>query len=66
MPSYGEKQKPAGKKCGCSLKPMPGHRVMRSRDRNIISDLEVDNISYKGNVVLRANKGWWQMSSFIY
>ena len=57
MPSYGEKQKPAGVKCACSSKPMPGHRVMRSRDRNIISDLEVDNISYKGNVVLRANKG---------
>ena len=57
MPSYGEKQKPAGKKRACSTKPAPGHRVMRSRDRNIISDLEVDNISYKGNVVLRANRG---------
>ena len=55
MPSYGEKQIPAGKKCACSAKPIPGHRVMRSRDRNIISDLEVDNIAYKGNVVLRAN-----------
>lgn len=56
MPSYGEKQKPAGKKCACSAKPIPGHRVMKSRDVNIISDLEVDNIMYKGNVVLRANK----------
>ena len=57
MPSYGKSQIPAGKKCKCSAKPMPGHRVMKSRDRNIISDLEVDNISYKGNVVLRANRG---------
>ena len=57
MPSYGKSQVPAGKKCKCSAKPMPGHRVMRSRDRNIISDLEVDNIPYKGNVVLRANRG---------
>ena len=57
MPSYGKQQIPAGKKCACTLKPMPGHRVMKSRDKNVISDLEVDNIPYKGNVVLRANRG---------
>jgi len=56
MPSYGQQQKPAGKKCACSAKSMPGHRVMKSRDVNIISDLEIDNIPYKGNVVLRANR----------
>ena len=56
MPSYGEKQIPAGKKCKCSAKPISGHRVMKSRDRNIISDLEIDSIQYKGNVVLRANQ----------
>ena len=57
MPSYGKQQIPAGKKRACNPKPMPGHRVMKSRDTNIISDLEVDNIPYKGNVVLRANRG---------
>ncbi len=56
MPSQGKQQIPAGKKCKCSAKPISGHRVMRSRDRNIISDLEIDNIQYKGNVVLRANQ----------
>jgi hypothetical protein len=56
MPSYGQKQIPAGKKCKCSAKPMPGHRSMNSRDKNIISDLSIDNIPYKGNVVLRANQ----------
>lgn len=61
MPSYGKQQIPAGKKCACKLKPMPGHRVMKSRDTNIISDLEVDNIPYKGNVVLRANRGQWKI-----
>lgn len=55
MPSYGEKQVPAGKKCACSAKPIPGHRSMSSRDRSIISDLSIDNIEYKGNAVLRAN-----------
>jgi len=57
MPSLGKNQVPAGKKCACSAKAVPGHRVMRSRDKNIISDLEIDNIPYKGNVVLRANRG---------
>ena len=61
MPSYGEKQKPAGVKCACSTKPMLGHRVMTSRDKNIIPDLEVDNIMYKDNVVLRANQYSWMI-----
>ncbi len=34
-----------------------GERVMRSRDINIVPDLEIDNIQYKGNAVLRANRG---------
>ncbi len=60
MPSYGKNQIPAGKKKMCNHNYYKGaseHRVMKSRDRNIISDLEIDNIPYKGNVVLRANRG---------
>ena len=59
MPSYGKQQIPAGKKKMCNpnyYKGPSGHRVMKSRDKNIISDLEIDGIEYKGNVVLRANK----------
>ncbi len=60
MPSYGKQQIPEGKKKMCNHNYYKGaseHRVMKSRDRNIISDLEIDNIPYKGNVVLRANRG---------
>jgi len=55
MPSYGEKQIPAGKECAPCSKPIPGERKMMSRDKTIISDLAIDNIPYKGNAVLRAN-----------
>ena len=57
MPSYGEQQIPAGRAKSTRAKMPSGHRVMKSRDRNIISDLAIDNIPYKGNVVLRANRG---------
>ena len=57
MPSYGMKQKPAGKDCGCDSEPMPGEREMKAQDTNIITNLKFDNIEYKGNAVLRANRG---------
>ncbi len=60
MPSYGQQQIPAGKKKMCNpnyYKGPSGERIMRSRDVNIVPDLEIDNIQYKGNVVLRANRG---------
>ncbi len=60
MPSYGQQQIPAGRKKNCNKNYYKGssqHRVMKSRDMNIIPDLEIDNIQYKGNVVLRANRG---------
>lgn len=56
MPSYGEKQKPAGKVLN-TAKPIVGTRVMRSNNTTIIPTLrQIDNIPYKGNAVLNANK----------
>jgi len=56
MPSYGKKQKPAGKELKCGCKPL-GTRVMRSNNTTIIPTLsKIDNIEYKGNAVLNANK----------
>ena len=57
MPSYGEKQKPAGK-----LLKVPGRcghiseRTMRSNVTTIMPTLKVDNIEYKGNSTLLAQK----------
>ena len=59
MPSYGEKQVPAGMKKNCNpnyFKPM-GKRSMESGLTNVKVDLKVENIEYKGNAVLRANRG---------
>ena len=59
MPSYGEKQIPAGKKKNCNpnyFKPM-GTRSMESRMTTEKTDLKVENIEYKGNAVLRADRG---------
>ena len=56
MPSNGQQQIPAGRPKSAGAKMPSGHRIMKSRDRNIIADLEIDNIPYKGNVVLRANR----------
>jgi len=56
MPSYGEKQMPAGKECKPCLGPLAGQRSMQSRDVSIKTSLKLDNIEYKGNAVLRANK----------
>lgn len=41
-------------KCGC--KPL-GTRIMKSNMTNVIPNLKkIDNIEYKGNAVLNANK----------
>jgi len=55
MPTYGEEQKPAGVDKSPANKPL-GKRVMKSRNTTIVSDLSIDNIPYKGNAVLNANK----------
>ena len=53
MPTYGEKQKPAGVNKSPMQKPL-GKRVMESRNTNIKSSLSIDNCAYKGNAVLNA------------
>jgi len=55
MPTYGEKQTPAGIDKSKAPKIL-GKRVMKSKNTNIISDLSIDNIPYKGNAVLNANR----------
>ena len=56
MPSYGQKQKPAGKKLKCG-KPIVGTRVMKSNNSTISPMIgTIDNIPYKGNAVLNANR----------
>jgi len=55
MPSYGEKQKP----CGVALqkeKPVIGKRVMTSKDNTITNSLVIDNVVYRGNPALEAQK----------
>ena len=56
MPTMGEYQKPAGilKPCGCKHL---GTRFMVSNNTNVIPTLRrIDNIPYKGNAVLNAQK----------
>tara|TARA_X000001388_G_C2206983_1_gene113496 strand:- start:762 stop:917 length:156 start_codon:yes stop_codon:yes gene_type:complete len=49
-------QNPAGKKIKCGQKPL-GTRVMVSNNMTVIPTLKhIDNIEYKGNAVLNANK----------
>jgi len=55
MPSYGEKQKPAGKVLDCGCRHL-GQRKMESRNSNVKVNLTIDNVEYKGNAVLNANK----------
>jgi len=55
MPSYGEKQMPAGIVRSIA-KPILGSRTMKSKDGTIIPAMTVDNCTYKGNAVLNANK----------
>ena len=55
MPTYGAKQNPAGVNKSPMQKPL-GKRVMESKNVNIKPSLIIDNITYKGNAVLNANK----------
>jgi len=55
MPSYGEKQAPAGVDKSPAMKPL-GKRTMRSKDSTIAPALTIDNCEYKGNAALRANQ----------
>ncbi len=56
MPSYGQKQKPAGKKLKCG-KPIVGTRVMKSNNSTITPTLKrIDNVPYKGNPALLAQR----------
>ena len=56
MPSKGEYQAPAGKNISPALKPI-GTRMMKSNNTTIIPTLQrIDNIPYKGNAVLNAQK----------
>ena len=57
MPSYGEKQAPAGKVLHGRCKPVVGTRTMKSNNSTITPNLKsIDNIPYKGNAVLNAQK----------
>lgn len=57
MPSYGEKQAPAGKALYGKCKPVVGTRTMKSNNSTIMPNLkQIDNIPYKGNAVLNAQK----------
>tara|TARA_Y100000389_G_scaffold167362_1_gene172537 strand:- start:1478 stop:1651 length:174 start_codon:yes stop_codon:yes gene_type:complete len=57
MPSYGEKQQPAGKVLHGKCKPVVGTRIMKSNNSTITPNLKsIDNIPYKGNAVLNAQK----------
>lgn len=55
MPTYGEQQKPAGVNKSPMQKPL-GKRTMDSKNVNIESSLSIDNIPYKGNAALNAQK----------
>jgi hypothetical protein len=56
MPSYGEKQMSAGKVLN-NAKPIVGTRKMKANNSTITPTLGgVENIEYKGNPVLNANR----------
>ena len=55
MPSYGEKQMPAGVDKSPAMKPL-GQRTMKSKDATIAPGLTIDNCVYKGNAALNANR----------
>jgi|TARA_Y100001973_G_C5160922_1_gene313476 hypothetical protein len=57
MPSYGEKQRAAGVKLNTPKRCMPvGDRTMKSKDGTIAKAFTVNNIPYKGNANLNANR----------
>lgn len=56
MPTEGKRQKAAGVKLNFAKKK-PGTRKMESRNREIKSNLRIDDVPYNGlNAVLNANK----------
>ena len=55
MPTYGEEQKAAGVDKSPPQKPLD-KRTMKSRNRLIEPTLSIDNVPYKGNAVLNANR----------
>lgn len=55
MPSYGEKQKPAGKDISPAHKEI-GRRNMVSNNAMLKSTLSIDNCENKGNPALLAQK----------
>ncbi len=55
MPSYGEKQKPAGVDKSPAAKNI-GVRKMKSINSNVACDLYIDAPEYKGNPTLNAQK----------
>ena len=55
MPTYGEKQIPAGVDKSPVIKPL-GTREMESRQTNVETTLRIDNCPYKGNPALNANR----------
>jgi hypothetical protein len=55
MPTYGETQKAAGVNKSPVQKPL-GKRSMLSRDVNIETSLVIDNVPYKGNSALNAQR----------
>tara|TARA_R100001509_G_C4712065_1_gene163666 strand:- start:355 stop:522 length:168 start_codon:yes stop_codon:yes gene_type:complete len=55
MPTYGEKQIPAGVDKSPVIKPL-GTREMESRQTNVETTLRIDNCPYKGNAALNANR----------
>lgn len=57
MPSYGQSQQPAGKVLLDKCKPVVGTRIMKSNNSTITPNLkQIDNIPYKGNAVINANR----------
>jgi len=56
MPSYGMKQKPAGVKRACGLKPLSGTRKMEPNNKAVKTTLKIDSPMYKGNGALEAQK----------
>ena len=55
MPSIGEYQAPAGVLKPCMKKEL-STRAMVSRNTTIRTNLKIDNIPYKGNPVLNAQR----------
>ena len=58
MPTIGENQKPAGVKLQTPNRcKRVEQRTMKSKDSTIQTSMTIDNIGYKGNANLLANRG---------